>query len=140
MKKWSTQTVTLLETQLDDITGQEAGYLLQKLLEQGVLDAICIPVLMKKGRPGFLIQVLCLPKQKDKFAEILFDETPTLGVRFQNIQRHILSRRPKILKTGGGSLKAKERIWKKEKEIIPEFDELIRLSKAKKIPLRKIRQ
>ena len=129
--KWQTQTVILLETQLDDITGQEVGYLLQKLLDVGALDAICIPVLMKKGRPGFLIQVLCVPKKRDFFCGLLFDETPTLGVRFQKINRFILPRRKTTLKTPLGILKAKSHTWKGKKIIVPEFDEVIRLARQK---------
>ncbi len=139
MQKWKTQTVTLLETQLDDVTGQEVGYLLQKFLEEGALDAICIPILMKKGRPGFLIQVLCLPKMADSFCELFFEETPTLGIRLQKLQRRILPRRKKVLKTSLGSVKAKEHFWKNQAVAIPEFDELVRLSRQKKRPLLKIR-
>ncbi|MDO8519170.1 MAG: DUF111 family protein [Deltaproteobacteria bacterium] len=122
--KWKTETITLLETQLDDITGQQVGYLIKKLLDAGALDAICIPVLMKKGRPGFLFQVLCRHKDKNKFCEFLFDETPTLGIRFQKISRVILPRKKTILPIG--RLKAKSHIWRGKVITVPEFDEVFR--------------
>lgn len=139
-KKLKTETVTLLETQVDDLTGQEAGYVLQRLIEAGALDALCIPVLMKKGRPGYLFQVLCRPKKKNRLCDVLFEETGTLGIRFQNLKRNILFRRKKILKTSYGLLEAKERLWKGNKLSVAEFDGLARIARKKKIPLKDIRR
>ena len=137
---WKTETVALLETQLDDITGQEVGYLLQLLLDKGALDAVCIPILMKKGRPGYLIQVLCLPRKRDFFCELLFDETSTLGVRYQNLKRNILPRREAKLKTPYGPIRAKAHSWKGKSEVVPEFDALMHLAKRAGRPLQVIRR
>lgn len=130
--KWKTETITVLETQLDDITGQEAGYLIQKLLDKGAYDALCIPVLMKKGRPGFLIQVLCKKGDRDFFCELLFDETPTLGIRFQKISRVILPRKKSYLKTPAGRVVAKTHVWRGKEFVIPEFDKLFQTARNKK--------
>ncbi len=138
--KTITETIFLLQTQCDDMTGQEISYLLSRLLDEGALDALAIPALMKKGRPGFLIQVLCKKEKKEKLFRLLFEETPTLGVREEKINRRILPRRSVFLKTSFGSLRAKEHFRNGKKEIVSEFDELAEMARRRKMPLRFLRQ
>lgn len=138
-QKWLTEKVVLLETQCDDITGQEAAYLIKRLIEKGALDALCLPVIMKKGRPGFLLQVLCKAEKKTALTELIFDETPTLGIRELPLSRKILPRSGATQRTPHGPVKAKKRFWRGRGESTPEFDDLALLAEKKKVSLRSLK-
>src|SRR5208283_1844500 len=75
------ETIRVLEDNLDDMNPQIFGYFLDKALAAGALDVFATPVQMKKSRPGMLVTVLCKPVDEQKFQEMLFAETTTLGVR-----------------------------------------------------------
>ena len=85
-------TVVILETNLDDASPEHLGYLMDRLFNAGALDVVFCPVQMKKNRPGVQIQVIGRPDQRDAFIEILFSESPTLGIRFRYSQRKLLKR------------------------------------------------
>ena len=85
-------TVVILETNLDDASPEHLGYLMDRLFNAGALDVVFCPVQMKKNRPGVQIQVIGQPDQRDAFIEILFSESPTLGIRFRYSQRKLLKR------------------------------------------------
>src|SRR5262249_9479302 len=84
--------VTVIEANIDDMTPQNFGYVTERLLEAGALDVFTIPVQMKKGRPGHLLQVLAPGSQTEKLSRILFEETTTIGIRRHTAQRSILER------------------------------------------------
>ncbi len=81
------RTVAVLETALDDCSPQVIAYVAEKVLAAGALDVMLTPVVMKKGRPGTLLTVLCEPDRSGVFAEMLLRETSTLGVRVREEQR-----------------------------------------------------
>lgn len=88
-----TDNVSILETNLDTITGEVLGHSFNKLLEAGALDVTIIPILMKKNRPGHLLRVITKPKDCDRVAEAIIRETGTLGVRvLPFIHRNIVKR------------------------------------------------
>ncbi len=88
-----TDNVSILETNLDTITGEVMGHSFNKLLEAGALDVTIIPILMKKNRPGHLLRVITKPKDCDRVAEAIIRETGTLGVRvLPFIHRNIVKR------------------------------------------------
>ena len=101
------ETIVRLETQVDDMTPQDVGYVFECLLEAGALDVLTIPVGMKKSRPGLLIQVFCLPEGVSTCEELLFRETPTLGIRREYVQRRVLARRFQIVQTPYGPVQIK---------------------------------
>ncbi|MEM3087325.1 MAG: nickel pincer cofactor biosynthesis protein LarC [Halobacteria archaeon] len=76
------EEITVLETAVDDVTGEVLGHLREALVEAGARDVAFLPALMKKGRPGHLIQVVCDPRDALRLAETVARETGTLGVRF----------------------------------------------------------
>src|SRR5262249_39099261 len=85
---WETDTVAVLQTNLDDINPQLLGRFLEKASAAGALDVFHTPIQMKKNRPGVLLSVLCAETDADKFAEIILRETTAFGVR-----RHLAERR-----------------------------------------------
>ncbi len=89
-----TDSVSILETNLDNVTGEVIGHMFQKLLEVGARDVTVIPTLTKKNRPGHLLRVITKPSDCDKISEAIIRETGTLGVRvLPYVHRNITSRK-----------------------------------------------
>src|SRR6185437_10644673 len=87
-----TDEVIVLETALDDCSPQVLAFVSERALAQGALDVMLAPVQMKKGRPGTLLTLLCTPGSESTFANLLFRETSTLGIRTRHESRLILQR------------------------------------------------
>jgi len=98
-------TIVLLETNLDDATGETIGYCVQQLWQAGALDVATSPLQMKKGRPGVLLSVQCRPANADRLAHIVFRETTTLGLRRCTLQRLTLPRRTVSVATPWGEVR-----------------------------------
>ena len=77
----STEKITVLEANLDDLSPQVLAYAMERLLADGALDVFSIPVQMKKSRPGALLTVLAKQEDADRLTKLIFSETTTLGVR-----------------------------------------------------------
>ncbi len=84
--------VVILETNLDDITGESLSYAIEKIMEAGALDVSATPILMKKGRPGYILKALCSLEEEEKVASAVFDYTNTLGLRRAVLFRYKLKR------------------------------------------------
>jgi hypothetical protein len=104
---WLTDTVTVLETNLDDIPAEILGHVLEKTLRLGALDVFHTPVQMKKQRPGVLLTILCEPADADRFTELLLTETTAFGVRRTQAERRKLHREFTEVKTPFGAVKVK---------------------------------
>lgn len=85
--------VDILETNVDDVTGEVLSYTMQRIMDAGARDVSAAPLLMKKGRCGYLVRVICVPGTADKFVQILSEELGTLGIRhIKAVHRSILHR------------------------------------------------
>jgi len=105
--KTSSEVITILEANLDDLNPQVFGYVMDRLLEDGALDAFTMPVQMKKNRPGSLLTVLCKPEDAAKLTQLIFTETTTLGVRRRDEVRQVLTRRWENVRTPWGEVRIK---------------------------------
>jgi hypothetical protein len=101
------ETVTVMETALDDLTPQVLAYVAETALARGALDAMLTPVIMKKGRPGTLLTVLCNPAQSAALERLILTETSTLGVRIRQEKRSCLERRHIPVATEYGEIRIK---------------------------------
>jgi uncharacterized protein (TIGR00299 family) protein len=133
------EIITVLECQLDDITGETLGYVMEKVLKHGALDVYFTPVTMKKSRPGSLITVLAKPEDSVAMEELLLKETSTFGVRKSECSRRILSRRFEKVETSYGNLTVKigyegDEIYK----ISPEYEEIKEAATEYNVPLLEI--
>ncbi len=120
---WERDTVVVLETNLDDVTGEILGYFVESTLRAGALDVFHTPIQMKKNRPGVLLTVLCSASDADRFTERLLRHTSAFGVRRSVLERRKLRREWRSVKTAYGEVKVK--IGKLGDEIVqvaPEFD------------------
>lgn len=133
------ETICLLETNLDDVSGEVIGHTRQKLTEAGALDVFATPVQGKKDRPATIISVLCRPDSADPLEQILFEETGTLGVRRSLIQRRIQHRDKVNVQTPWGSVSGK-RAWRtgSAASFAPEFEDCAALAQQAGVPLRDV--
>ncbi len=100
-----TDKIVLLETNLDDTSGEQIGYCIEQLWKAGAVDVSTTAIHMKKGRPGVLLAVQCPVENTDRLEAILFCETTTLGIRRQTVERRILPRRHVEVESPLGTLR-----------------------------------
>jgi uncharacterized protein (TIGR00299 family) protein len=113
----------LLETNLDDATGQQIGHAIDRAMAAGALDAWAVPATMKKGRPGVVLSVLAESASAADLEALLFRETPTLGIRRRAVARTVLPRRLVAVSTPYGPIHVKVRTTPSGDEATPEYDE-----------------
>ena len=134
-----TDAVVLLETNLDDATGETIGRCAERLWQAGALDVCTTPLTMKKGRPGVLLSVQCRPEDADGLAEIVFTETTTLGIRRTTAQRLILPREPATVTTPWGDVAGKvARLPDGSRRFSPEYDSCREIADKQKVPLSEV--
>ena len=133
--------VTVLEANLDDLNPQVFGYAMDRLLEEGALDAFGVPVQMKKSRPGTLLTVLCKPEDASKLTQLIFTETTTLGVRRRDEVRQTMARRWENVRTQWGEVRIK--IASMNGTVInyaPEYEDCRRIATEHHVPLKTVMQ
>ncbi len=127
--------VILVETNMDDINPQLIPHIIEKLLAAGATDAFVMPLLMKKGRPGFLLSVLTSETLLNSIALEIFSQTTTLGLRMQHIRRMKVHREIRKVETSFGEVTVKESQVNGTTRIMAEFEECKRIAESKSIPL-----
>ena len=103
----SHESIVEIRTHLDDITGEHLAHAIDRLMEAGALDASALPILMKKGRPGYLLTVLALPKDSEHLASLVLRETTAFGLRLERVERRTLRREEKPVPTPYGPIRVK---------------------------------
>jgi uncharacterized protein (TIGR00299 family) protein len=140
--KYGNDSVTVLETNVDDITGETLGALIEHLSEKGIKDITVLPGLTKKNRPSYTIRIITEYSKVDSTLDYLFAETGTLGVRIQQTDRVVLVRdmitmKCKILNDEFiVRVKASKDPTGKIVNAKPEFDDVRKISRSLRIPLR----
>ncbi len=135
----TTDQIWVLETNLDDTTGEMIGYCTTRLWEAGALDVYTTSIQMKKNRPGVTLSVLCPPEKIEKIERILFRETGTLGVRRWPVCRHKVERRQHTVETKWGPIEGKLGwIAGQPPSFSPEFEACQRVAAAKDVPLKAV--
>jgi hypothetical protein len=137
----SQETITVLEVNLDDLSPQVFGYVIEQLHAHGALDAFGIAAQMKKNRPGMLLTVLCRPEDAAKLTQLLFRETTTLGVRQRQQQRQILERRSESVSTPWGAVRVKTASLNGSiTNYAPEYEDCRRIATEHGVPLKSVIQ
>jgi uncharacterized protein (TIGR00299 family) protein len=139
--KTASETVTVLEANLDDLSPQVFGYAMDRLLEEGALDVFAMPVQMKKNRPGSLLTVLCKPEDAARLSRLIFSETTTLGVRRRDEMRQTLTRRWENVNTPWGEVRMKIASMNGTvTNYAPEYEDCRRIAAEHHVPLKTVMQ
>lgn len=121
----ATETLAVLETNIDDLSPQILGHFMERALEEGALDCWFTPIQMKKNRPATLVSVLCQTADERKFLDLFYRETSTIGVRVRRVERHSLEREVTSVETEFGNVEIKKSYLNGETvNSKPEFDAL----------------
>ncbi|MGH9664994.1 MAG: LarC family nickel insertion protein, partial [Bryobacteraceae bacterium] len=128
-------TVSVLEANIDDSNPQVLGYAMDRLLERGALDVSLQPVLMKKNRSGVLLRVIARPEQQESLAQLIFEETSTLGLRIHAAERRVQARRFVAVQTPHGPVRVKV---SGDGSFAPEYDDCRKLAQQSGTPLKQI--
>jgi uncharacterized protein (TIGR00299 family) protein len=137
----TSETITVLEANLDDLNPQVFGYVMDRLFEEGALDAFGMPVQMKKNRPGTLLTVMCKPEDAHKMTHLIFTETTTLGVRRRDEMRQTLARRWEKVQTQWGDVRMKIASMNGTvTNYAPEYEDCRRIAAEHRVPLKQVMQ
>ena len=139
MPGYETDTVTRIETNLDELSPQIVGAVMQKLFAAGALDVWLTPIQMKKNRPGVMLSALCDEAVVSAIADVIFSETSAFGLRMEKIHRLKLARRFETVRTRHGEIIVKiglkgERVV----QIAPEFESCLAAAERAGVPLREV--
>lgn len=133
------ETIVVMEANIDDMSAQNFAYVCDRLLEAGALDACTIPIQMKKGRPGHLLQVLSPRNRWETLRRIVFEETTTIGVRHYEAQRSALERETVKVETAHGVVSIKvSRLDGKVISTTPEYEDCVKIARERRIPLKEV--
>ncbi|MBF0413067.1 MAG: nickel pincer cofactor biosynthesis protein LarC [Desulfamplus sp.] len=133
------ETVYVVETSIDDMNPEIAGYIMEKLFANGALDVSCSPLFMKKNRPAFRLEVICCKEKLEELIEIVLTESTSSGVRFYKTERAVLARKSVEIETEFGNVNAKQITDPDGKNrIIPEYEVCRDIAKKKNIPIKDV--
>ena len=137
----SEEKITLLETNLDNLSGEDLGAdFLQDVLDQGALDAWLTPIIMKKGRPAHQVHILCAPGKASELCDFVLQRIPTLGIRRFEGHRRILDREVRVVSIDQGVVEVKvHRFTDGSARFYPEYESCRLLSETTGIPIQEIR-
>ena len=133
-------TIYKLESNIDDSTGEELGYVMGQLLKAGARDVHYHPVFMKKNRPGWQLNVICSESDIDVLQEIIFRETTTIGIRRIEMERAVLTRDFTQVNTKYGEVRVKVCDMGGEKRYYPEYDSVAAICEQKGLSYREVYQ
>lgn len=138
-RRGAVMTVAVLACEIDDMNPQIFGAVMDRLYAAGALEVFYQPVQMKKNRPGTLMTVVCAADQRDVLADVIFRETTTIGIRYQEMSRLCLDREMQPVQTAYGVVRFK--VARKDGAVLnaqPEFDDLARLAAEQGVPIKMV--
>lgn len=135
------QRLLVLETNIDDMSPQLFGHVMERAFELGALDCYFTSVQMKKSRPGILLTLLCRPDERETFMQLLFTETTTLGIRSYEVDRQALERETVSVETQYGPVNVKvARLGDSIVNVMPEYEDCRRVARKANVPLRVVQE
>ena len=132
------QEVEVIETNLDDWRSEGFPYLCELLFKRGALDVTLTPIQMKKGRPGYTLQVISSAAYRSQIQETIFSETSAIGLRFRTESRRTLSRKQITVETPWGKVQAKEVTGSDRITVYPEYEECRIIADKHKVSLQEV--
>ncbi len=142
LDRYENDEVALIETNLDDMNPEFFEYVTERLMAEGALDVYTVPIIMKKSRPGAILNVLCEPGKTDELLPIIFAETTTLGVRLHRVERRKLARKIIKVETKYGMVRVKIGQTLGEgpliRNITPEYEDCKKIARENNVPLKNV--
>jgi uncharacterized protein (TIGR00299 family) protein len=133
------EEMLVIETNIDDMNPQYFDHVMERLFAAGARDVFLTPIQMKKNRPATLLTVICEPARRDPLAQIILQETTSIGIRYYPVSRLILKRETRKVKTRYGEVSVKVVVQPDgTRRATPEYDDLKRIAAAENIPLKTI--
>jgi pyridinium-3,5-bisthiocarboxylic acid mononucleotide nickel chelatase len=133
------ERIVKVESEIDDMNPQLFGPLIDTLLAAGALDVFYTPVQMKKGRPGTLVTIIAPPAARQRVTDVLFRETTTIGVRYEEMARTTLDRAVETVETPYGPVRFKiARRDGQELNAAPEFDDCARIAAERGLSIKEV--
>jgi pyridinium-3,5-bisthiocarboxylic acid mononucleotide nickel chelatase len=136
----SDERLLMVETNIDDMSPQLFGHVMDRAFELGALDCYFTPVQMKKNRPGMLLSILCRPNEREKFLQMLFAETTTIGARSYEVDRRALPRETVRVQTKFGAIDVKVVHANGEVRAMPEFEQCRAVAQNSGVALREVQE
>lgn len=130
--------VTLMETNIDNTTGEILGHTMDKLMKAGALDAYFTPIQMKKNRPAVMLSVLCKTGDTEKLSDIIFMETSTIGIRIQELERITLKREIRTVQTELGEVRVKLVSVAGLERVQPEYEDCVKIAEKNNLSLNEV--
>lgn len=130
--------IIVMETNIDDCSGEVLGYTMESLFEHHALDVFYTPIYMKKNRPAYRLTVVCDEKNMKELQKIIFKNTTTIGLRYRHERRTVLEREIIEIETKYGKVKAKKVTYDEETYIYPEYEDLKKIAKEKNVAFKKL--
>jgi uncharacterized protein (DUF111 family) len=134
--KFERDVVAIVETNVDDTTGEVLGRTIERLTLEGAFDVSVVQYTGKKGRVGQTVRVVCGTESVDRFAQILVEETGTLGVKFTEYQRLVVPRRKITIPVAIKNFRGDVHVKVSENRIKPDYDEVREIADKQNIPVR----
>ncbi|MBL9128669.1 MAG: nickel pincer cofactor biosynthesis protein LarC, partial [Verrucomicrobiales bacterium] len=136
---WETDTIAVLEANIDDVSGEILGHFMGRALEEGALDVFHTPIQMKKNRPGVQVTILCALADGDRLGQLLLTETSAFGVRQTLASRRKLRREFRSVETAWGPVRVKlGRLDGRVIHATPEFDDCQAIARRASVSLREV--
>lgn len=133
------ETVVVLESNLDDMNPELLGYLMDSLFDAGAKDVSFSPIQMKKNRPGTQLQVIGQPEDRERLTAIIFRESTTLGIRYRFSQRAVLKREGLVVDSPWGKMSLTKVINQDGRTVLmPEYEECRRIAQENNLALRDV--
>jgi uncharacterized protein (DUF111 family) len=131
--------VVVLECEIDDMNPQIFGALMDRLYAAGALEVFYTGVQMKKNRPGTLVTVVAPPARREALSEVVFRETTTIGLRYQEVARLCLAREIVTVETAWGPVRVKvARLGTEVVNAAPEFDDCEKAAAGAGVPVKQV--
>ena len=124
-EKSSGDRLIVMETNIDDVSPQVMGFVMERAFDLGALDCWFTPIQMKKNRPAVMVSILCDPEHRNKLSELLYSETTTIGIRIRETERECLERETVSVATAFGNIDVKvARLNGRVVNAMPEYDQV----------------
>lgn len=127
------EAMWVLESNIDDSSGEMLGFVMEQLLEAGAADVWYTPVFMKKNRPAYLLSILCKAGDAERLEEIVLVQTTTIGIRRHPVERTVLEREKRHVQTIYGEVGVKVCTYKNHKFYYPEYEDVKRICTEREV-------